>query len=248
MVMPVSGRIPEPAGAGHRAGLDAMVLAAAVPGGFSGTLADLGAGAGAAGLAVIARCATARTVLVEHSAEMARCARQSLALVQNAELAARASVTEADVTLTGKARANAGLADNSFDYAIMNPPFNAGADRPTPDPLRRQAHVMEDDLWERWLRTAAAIVRPRGGLAAIARPDSLPDIFPAMKGRFGAVEMMAVYPRAGQPAIRIVLRALRGSRKRLAVAPPLVLHEAAGNRFTARADNICNGQQSLFGD
>ncbi|MFC6490557.1 methyltransferase, partial [Nitratireductor sp. GCM10026969] len=35
----------QPAGKGHRAGLDAMLLAGAVPGNFSGRLADLGAGA-----------------------------------------------------------------------------------------------------------------------------------------------------------------------------------------------------------
>ncbi|MFC0209530.1 methyltransferase, partial [Chelativorans intermedius] len=42
----------QPAERGHRAGLDAMLLAGAVPRAFCGQLADLGAGAGAAGLAV----------------------------------------------------------------------------------------------------------------------------------------------------------------------------------------------------
>ena len=35
--------LAQPAGRGHRAGLDAMILAAAVPSGFTGRLADLGA-------------------------------------------------------------------------------------------------------------------------------------------------------------------------------------------------------------
>ena len=34
----------QPKGAGHRAGVDAMILAAAVPSAFSGRLADFGAG------------------------------------------------------------------------------------------------------------------------------------------------------------------------------------------------------------
>ncbi|KJS21015.1 MAG: hypothetical protein VR78_00650, partial [Hoeflea sp. BRH_c9] len=38
----------QPLGSGHRAGMDAMLLAATVPEGARGTLADLGAGAGAA--------------------------------------------------------------------------------------------------------------------------------------------------------------------------------------------------------
>ena len=54
----------------------------------------------------------------------------------------------ADVALTGKARAAAGLADGAFDFAIMNPPFNAEHDRATPDELKREAHVMPDGLFE----------------------------------------------------------------------------------------------------
>jgi tRNA1(Val) A37 N6-methylase TrmN6 len=59
----------QPKGAGHRAGVDAMMLAAAVPASFAGKLADFGAGAGAAGLAVASRCPKAEVVLVENSAD-----------------------------------------------------------------------------------------------------------------------------------------------------------------------------------
>ncbi|MEX0954454.1 MAG: methyltransferase [Rhizobiaceae bacterium] len=238
----------QPAGSGHRAGLDAMVLAAAVPAGFSGCVADLGAGAGAAGLAVAARCPQAQAVLVERSPEMADLAGQSLMLEQNTEIAKRASILRADVTLAGKARVEAGLADNAFDFVIMNPPFNAENDRATPDALKRQAHVMEGELWESWLRTAAAIAKPGGGLALIARPESLADILPALKGRFGSTELVTVHPREDRPAIRVVLRARRGARKRMSILPPLVLHGPEGNRFTPRADDICDGLGSLFGD
>ncbi|TIT01878.1 MAG: methyltransferase, partial [Mesorhizobium sp.] len=88
-----------------------------------------------------------------------------------------------------------GLADNSFDFVIMNPPFNAAEDRATPDPLRKAAHVMEDRLFDSWIRSAAAVVRPRGGLAVIARPDQLGAILDAISGRFGDAEMLAVHPR-----------------------------------------------------
>jgi signal peptide peptidase SppA len=161
----------QPARKGHRAGTDALLLAAAVPEGFAGRLADLGAGAGAAGLAVASRCPEARIVLVENAPEMLHCARATLALAENARLAPRCSVLEADVRLKGAARHAAGLADRSFDFVILNPPFNPASDRPSPDALRRQAHVMEDEaLIADWLQTAAAITRPGGGVAIIARP------------------------------------------------------------------------------
>lgn len=232
---------------GHRAGMDAMMLAAAVPGSFRGRLADLGAGAGAAGLAVVSRCPEARVLLVERSPETADYASRSIALDSNSRIHGRAEVLVADVTLTGKARAAAGLEDAAFDYAIMNPPFNKANDRASPDLLRRGAHVMDDELFERWIRTAAAIVRPRGGMALIARPQSLPAILAAVEGRFGAAQIIPILPRNREPAIRIVVRSIRASRAPLSLMPPLAIHDE-GDRFSAAADAINNGRASLFGD
>ena len=232
---------------GHRAGLDAMLLAACVPDGFCGRLADLGAGAGAAGLAVAARCPQAGVVLVEREAAMLEHARLTLDHAANAPFRDRVELLHADVTLTGKARQTAGLADAAFDFVVMNPPFNEAADRASPDALRRAAHVMEDGTFGRWLRTAAAVVRPRGGLAVIARPRSLAEILAALDGRFGAARIMPVHPRPQEAAIRILLHAMRGSRAGLSLLPPLVLHEAAGNGFSARAEAAINGLAALFG-
>ncbi|TIP99028.1 MAG: methyltransferase, partial [Mesorhizobium sp.] len=83
----------------------------------------------AAGLAVLSRCPDAEAMLIERSAEMAAFAATTLAHPGNAHLNDRASVLAADVALSGQARTATGLADNSFDFVIMNPPFNAAEDR-----------------------------------------------------------------------------------------------------------------------
>ncbi len=237
----------QPKKGGHRAGMDAMMLAAAVPSSFAGRLADFGAGAGAAGLAVASRCEGAHVDLVELTPEMAAFAEATLAHRDNARLRSRAAVLIADVSLSGKARAKAGLADGSLDFVIMNPPFNPAHHRPTPDALKRQAHVMDDGLFESWIRSAAAVVKPRGGFAIIARPESLAPILTAMAGRFGKAEVVPVHPRTDAPAIRVIVRAVRASRAAMALCPPLILHEE-GDRFSQRADDINNGRSSLFGD
>lgn len=239
-------RLVQPAGKGHRAGLDAMLLAGAVPAGFAGELADLGAGAGAAGFAVAARCPEARVLLVEREPEMIACAQESLQLPANSGLASRIEVLQADVQLCGSDRAKAGLTENAFDFIIMNPPFNPAHDRKSPDRLRRQAHVMEDGQFERWLRTAAAIARPGAKVAVIARPASLARILSALEGRFGSPRAVPVHPRPGAEALRIILRARKGDRGGFALLPPLVLHGEAGRGFTARADAIINGREALF--
>lgn len=238
----------QPKAGGHRAGMDALVLAAAAPAGFSGHAADLGSGAGAAGLALIARCPLARVLLVEAEPVMADFARQSLALRENAGLADRATVLQADVTLAGKAREAAGMESNSFDFVLSNPPFNDPADRQAEGRLKRRAHVIGDGMLGQWVRTAAAIAKPRGQLAMILRPVLLPEMLGALSGRFGAVHILPVRARQGEAAIRLVIRAEKGSRAGLELLPGLVLHAGIGRDFTAEAAAILDGKAALFGD
>jgi tRNA1(Val) A37 N6-methylase TrmN6 len=230
---------------GHRAGMDALVLAASLPAGFAGRLADFGAGAGAAGFAAAARCPKAEVTLFERAPEMAAFARKSLALAENAALTSRIRVAEADVLATGAARQAAGLGDRSFDFVIMNPPFNNAADRQSPDALRRAAHVAEPALFEGWLKSAAAALEAKGGLALIARPQSLPAVLAALGRRFGGAEIAPIHPRREKPAIRIVVRACKGSRAALSLLPPLVLHDDNGT-LSQKAEKISNGRIGLF--
>jgi len=237
----------QPRRGAHRAGMDALVVAAAVPSGFKGQLVDLGAGAGAVALAVLARCPQARALLVDNAPAMLACAAATLALPGNRALAERARLIEADAALSGAARAAAGLADRSADFIVMNPPFNAASDRRSPRSLRAAAHVMAPGGLAAWIRTAAALARPAAGFAAILRPEQLGQVLAALEGRFGGIELTAVHARDGDAAIRLVVRARRGSRARLALRPALVLDGADG-RPTARAAAIIDGEATLFGD
>lgn len=231
---------------GHRSGMDAMLLASLVPSNLKGQVVDLGAGAGAAGLAVASRCLKVHVTLVERSTFMASYAHKTLMLKQNEKLAERVVLLKADVTLKGKDRLKAGLADNSFDFAIMNPPFNNPADRKTPDKQKSEAHVMPEGMFDHWLRSAAAIVKPGGYLGLIARPQSLNNILYALKGRFGGICIIPVHARSTTGAIRILFYARRGSRAPLSVLPALVMHESDGHAFSPRIDAINNGCISLW--
>ncbi|MBH9974180.1 MULTISPECIES: methyltransferase [Bartonella] len=236
----------QPKNGGHRSGMDAMLLGGLVPTDFCGKLADLGAGAGAAGFAVAARCKKAEVTLVEREAEMVVFARKSIALAQNAAIANRIDVISADLTLRGKERQNAGLFDNAFDFAIMNPPFNSPMDRKTPDDLKAAAHVMTDRMFENWIRTASAIVRPSGFLGLIARPQSLSDILKACEGRFGNILVFPVHSRKNSPAIRILIHAKRASKAPLSLMPALYIHDSDLHAFSPLVDAINNGKKSIW--
>lgn len=225
-----------------------MMLAASVPSSFAGHVIDLGSGAGAAGLGVGSRCPLSRVTLLERSPDMVAFAQRSIALPENSHLASRSTVIMADVRMPADER-RVLLADASLDWVIMNPPFNSALDHATPDPLRREAHVMEDaNVFKDWLATAAGLVRPGGGVSVIARPQSLNHILNAMRPHFGRQEVKPLYPRVEKSAIRIVVRARRGAADEVTLAPPLILHEPGSNRLSQAADDISNGRSSLFSD
>lgn len=232
----------QPKGRGHRAGMDAMLLASMVDGDGALKVADLGAGAGAAGLAVAARLTDCEVSLFEVSEDMVGYARKSLALRENATLTPRVNVRLADVTARGAERNAAGLTDDSFDHVIMNPPFNEGRDRRTPDALKAAAHAMEDGLFEAWIRTAGAILKPGGTLSLIARPQSIADIIAACGKRFGGLEITPVHAHAGENAFRILVSAIKGSRARLNLRPPLLMHGDTGHAFLPFVDDLNNGR------
>jgi len=234
--------VVQPKGRGHRSGMDAMLLAALVADERPIRVADLGAGAGAAGMAVASRLDRADVVLFERSPYMADFARKSILLSENARFADRVSVLEADVTLTGKDRNEAGLVDDSFHHVIMNPPFNDASDRLTPDALKAEAHAMTEALFERWIRTAGAIMIPGGQLSLIARPESIGEIAAACGRRFGGLEITSIHPRAGENAVRILMTAIKGSRARLALRAPLIMHGEGTHKFTDFVDDMNNGR------
>ncbi len=234
--------ILQPRGRGHRSGMDAMLLAALVADDRAVRVADLGAGAGAAGLAVASRLPKAEVVLFERSAEMAGYARRSLLLPDNEHMLGRVTVIEADVTLKAKARNDAGLIDESFHHVILNPPFNDPGDRKTPDALKAEAHAMTEDLFESWLRTSGAIMIPGGQLSLIARPESIAEIIDACGNRFGGIEITAIHPREGENAVRILVTAIKGSRARLSLRAPLIMHEEGSHKFSPLVDDLNNGR------
>ncbi|MGF9562690.1 methyltransferase [Neorhizobium sp. JUb45] len=236
----------QPKGEGHRSGVDAMLLASLVAEDGPITVADLGAGAGAAGMAVASRLPGANVLLVERSPLMADYARRSVALSENSHLSGRVSVMEADVTLTGRARVASGLADNSFRHVIMNPPFNNAGDRTTPDRLKAEAHAMTDGLFEAWIRTAGAIAMAGGQLSLIARPESIGEIVAACGKRFGGLEMTLIHPRPDADATRILVSGIKGSKARLVFRAPLFLHGEDGHALLTRADDLNNGRAAYM--
>ena len=219
---------------GHRSGTDAVLLAAAVPRDFSGLVCDVGAGVGAVGLGIALLCPAAQVRLIERDAATADMARENVALNGMAQ---RVDVSVRDVlTREADRRAPARL-------VVTNPPFyRAGHVRASPIAGRRQAHVADADLTI-WVRACLDLLDSKGLLILIHEPPALPDILEALSRCAGAVTLLFVHPRERQPARRLLVRAVKGSRKPLMVAPPLFLHGESG--FSPEAERIHRGEAGL---
>lgn len=228
---------------GHRAGTDAILLAAAAPADYAGLVFDVGAGVGAAGLALALTRRCAKVGLIENDPATAGLARENLILNGMSD---RGQVFEADA-LSPPSRRAAGLVDESAGLVISNPPFfDARRSRPSPEEGKRRAHVLPGDGaagLEAWIAACLALARPGGSFILIHRPENLAAILASLEGRAGGVTVLPVHARRDAPAIRILLRAKKGSRAPLSIAPALTLHE--GSQFTAKAEAIHRGEAAI---
>lgn len=239
--------IEQPAKGRHRAGLDAVLLAALVPEGATGRLVDLGAGVGTAGLSVAARVPGLNVVLAERDAEAVRLAETNARRPENADFGDRVEVVAVDLLRRGAAR-DAVLPRESFDVAVVNPPFFAASEvRASPSSAKAQAHVLSEGTLDDWMRVAASVLAPRGRLALIFKGDGLAEVLAALDGRFGAVTIRPVHPRDETPAHRLLVTAIKGSRARPAILPGLVLHPPGSDRYLEAAEAVLRGRADLAG-
>jgi len=225
---------------GHRFGHDAILLAAATAAHAGEHAVDLGAGVGAAGLALARRVEGVTVTLVEIDPAIAALARDNAA--RNA-LSSRVRVVCLDVAAPADAFAAGGLAAASADRVLMNPPFNA-PQNPSPDCGRRVARTASRNTPAQWLRAAARILRASGLVTLIWRADGLADVLAALADGFGAVSVLPVHAKPEMPAIRVLVGATKGSSAPLSLLPGLVLADADG-KPSRQAEAVLRGGAAL---
>ena len=228
-------RILQPRDA-YRAGLDAVLLAAAIPAGDGlCQVLDAGAGVGVVGLSVARRCPAAHVTLVEIAPELAALARRN---AERNQLIDRVHIVASDVGTGGASFNSSGLQPASFDHVAANPPYYVDArSSSSPSALKARAHGMSEGGLDAWLRFLATAAKSGGTATVIHRAAALPELIAAMIPRFGALKVLPIHPRAGEPANRIIVQGIKGSRAPLLILPGLILH-GDGQAFRAEIDHI----------
>jgi tRNA1Val (adenine37-N6)-methyltransferase len=217
---------------GFRSGLDAVMLAAAIPE-TGGEMLELGAGAGAASLCVAARLAQSTVTGLEIDKS----------LVDLANETARANgMNERVRFVAADVLAMPGDLKRDFSHVFANPPFHGSeAGAAPPDPGRGRALHDEGRLAE-WLEIGLKRTVSGGSFTTIVRADRLGEALSLLPE--AGVVIFPLWPRSDEPAKRVIVQARNGSGAPPVLLPGLVLHEADG-RYTAEADAILRGGASL---
>jgi len=227
---------------GHRAGSDAVFLAAAVAAKQGESVLDAGSGVGVAGLCLLERVPKADVTAVEVDARLCSLAAENAA--RNG-FAGRFTAVEADIAASAKVLRDAGLVREGYDHVMANPPFYAeGSVRVAPDAARAAAHVMPQGQLGRWVRFLTTMAAPSGTLTLIHRPDCLGALLDLLQDRFGDVAVFPLFSKAQAPATRVIVQGRKGSRASLRLLPGLCLHGPDG-AYTEEAEAVLRHGEAL---
>ncbi len=253
---------------GFRPGLDSVMLAAACPAEGGQSVLDLGCGVGSAGLCVLARVPGVTLTGIDIQEDHIALARENAALNDMEERAEFISscITElCDMdTLPpylNYVKSNRGGRSNTapktgakkqvsekhrFDHIICNPPYlEAGNHLRSPDEQKATANGHEGDTsLEDWLRAAFENLRSGGTLSMIHRANMVDKIIQGLGKSYGAIEIIPLWPKAGVPAKRVIIRAIKDRKSPSIINPGIVLHEENGD-YTPEAEEILRGAAAI---
>lgn len=215
---------------GYRAAMDPVLLAAAVPACNKGHVLDLGCGIGTALLCYGARVPGARLTGIEMDPTAADLARENA--VANG-MADRVTILTGDLLALPD-----GATDNAYDQVFANPPYmHATAGEVSPIADRARSNVEGSARLKDWVRVMLRLTRPKGGLAIIHRADRLDEIVNLLHRKAGDITIIPLWPRTGEPAKRVIIRARKDVKGGTRMHPGLTLHGPADDpegRYTAQ--------------
>lgn len=226
-------RFRQPA-AGYRSAIDPVFLAAAVPAGAGDRVFELGLGAGAAALCLLARVPDCTVAGVEPDPVLRRLALDNAAANGlGGRLAAVADMAALD---------SAGRPfDGPFDHLMSNPPFWAeGSGNRSPDARKARANHEGGMSIAGWVDELCRPGRPKATATMVYAAARLGDLLAALSVRCGGPEILPLWPKDGRDAKRVLVRARLGGKGPARLLPGLTLHEADG-RFTPAAEAVLRG-------
>ncbi|HXV74625.1 MAG TPA: methyltransferase, partial [Sphingomonadales bacterium] len=222
---------------GYRAGMDAVLLAAAIPAKEGERTLDVGAATGAAALCLAKRlpgvCASGIEI------------QESLVEIGRANIELNGLTREVTLTHGSLLDRPAPFPAASFDHVFANPPYFEHEQTLAPAaPAKSLAFVSKQASLGDWVDFMLAMAKPRGTVTFIFRAERVHDLLSLLVPRAGETVLFPLWPRKGKSAHLILVQARKGVHGASAVAPGLVLH-GASNGYTRKAEGVLRGASAL---
>ena len=135
----------------------------------------------------------------------------------------------------------------------MNPPYlEGGKHLRSPHPEKATAmghqesgHAENTYSLKQWIDAAHFNLKSNGSMTIIHRADCVDTILRDMGKRFGAVELIPLWPKLGVNAKRVIIRAIKDRRSPMTLHAGLTLHDEEGE-YTPEANDILREAKGLL--
>ena len=127
-----------------------------------------------------------------------------------------------------------------FDQVICNPPYlESGAHIQSPSAHKQLAigHGEDEMDLKDWITAAHRNLRSGGALTIINRADATDKIIREMGRKFGAIEIIPLWPKLSTKAKRVIIRGIKDRKSPSTLHPGIVLHNNDGE-YTAAAERV----------
>lgn len=221
---------------GYRAGLDAVMLSAAVSPKPGQSVVDIGCGVGTVMVCLAHRYPHAKYTGFELQSDLIKLAQETIILNKQKEIC---QVIQGDIQDQPSQ-----LQSQSFDHVVTNPPyFSKSQSTPSPYETKALSHREQIPLSD-WLAYCIKILKPRGTLTLIYPTEKLDQVLKGMDDSMGEIKIFPLWPKAGHPSKRVLIQARKQIQAGLQLLPGLILHKDSGEN-TPVVKAILEGREGI---
>lgn len=227
---------------GYRAGVDPVLLAAALPRNLKGKILDLGCGVGTAGFCALHHMPHLKLIGIEANKDAAERA------FRNGKLNHFAENIQIFHEKLGSDNFIDPLKGDEVDMAISNPPWFEPAHSRKAEGSRGDGRQESDVSLDIWLDYMIRKLRTGGLIAIIHRAHRLDDILRIFTGRVGNIKIIPIWSKQGQAAKHVIILGHKARKTPLKLMSGFVMHDKNGQFLPEAKAIFMDGAALHYGE